>query len=262
MIAHWLAGIIRLLRCFWVNERALTSLLSRPCSSEAISSFLSAPRAAAKPLGVICSLSTRRPASTHACTRLCLISQADLRKWVRIISFGKASREPLGRIIQRNSFVPWGFESAFKLLSNEASLPPHIPSSALWNDGWMFFFFSLSVSQHPYEQDHWEQGSPLGNHGCFSRQYACAASPGHWDPWWVSWPSQRCPSCSNPPSPWHPLQQRKAWAVPRLPCRTHPLISEQFWVENSISASSDLSTRLYAKGWKKNLLLASYQHTW
>lgn len=43
MIAHWLAGIIHSWRCFWVNERALTSLLSRPCSSEAISRFLSAP---------------------------------------------------------------------------------------------------------------------------------------------------------------------------------------------------------------------------
>lgn len=43
MIAHWLAGIIHSWRCFWVNERASTSLLSHPCSSEAISSFLSAP---------------------------------------------------------------------------------------------------------------------------------------------------------------------------------------------------------------------------
>lgn len=46
MIAHWLAEIIHSLRCFWVNERALTSLLSHPCSSEAIRSFLSAHGAA------------------------------------------------------------------------------------------------------------------------------------------------------------------------------------------------------------------------
>lgn len=37
----------------------------------------------------------------------------------------------------------------------------------------------------------------------------------------------------------------------------HPFVSKQFWMENSIGAGSDLSTQLCAKGWKKNLLLAS-----
>lgn len=64
-------------KILWVSERAPTSLLSRWCSSEAISSFLSAP--------CCCATTQCHLLPEQACWHSVLISQAELRKWVKII---------------------------------------------------------------------------------------------------------------------------------------------------------------------------------